>query len=68
MSSTVEAVSDNNRCRVKMTMNSKGLYQLEATAEFDDPATAAQALFDTLGNAKDLAEANGYPLVKALTT
>ena len=54
---------ENNRCRVKLSMNAKGLYQLEATAEFDDPAVAATKLIETLNQAREAAAANGYQLV-----
>jgi len=60
-----EQTSDNNRCRAKLTMNSKGLYQLEATAEFDEPSVTAGKLIDTLNEARELAQRNGYKLVES---
>ncbi len=57
------ATADNNRCRVKMSQNSKGLWQLEATAEYDDPDTAAEQLFKALKIAREKAAADGLQLV-----
>jgi len=63
MSDPIETASDNNRCRAKLSMNSKGLYQLEATAEFDTPDVTAARLIETLNAAREKAAANGYVLV-----
>lgn len=61
--STEEVRTEDGRCRAKLTQNSKGYWQLEATAEFPTPAEASENLIDTLRKTRDLALERGYKLV-----
>jgi hypothetical protein len=54
----------NKRCRISMKQSSKGLFQIEVTAEYDSPEESAKQLDKALQEAFRVAAERGLQLAK----